>query len=95
MNDKAEAYYYLGLMYEHGFGVDRSPTTAYNYFVQAANLQLPIAKNKLGDCYFSGFGVKEDRQLSIGCYIDAAELLNSQAMVNLGTIYLNGVPNLV
>jgi TPR repeat protein len=31
-HQKAEAVYYLGLMYEYGFGVDRSPKKAFNYY---------------------------------------------------------------
>ena len=59
-------------MYEHAFGVDRSPSKAYTYFLESANLDFPNAKNKIGDCYFSGFGVKQDQQLAIGCYLEAA-----------------------
>ena len=53
---KAEAMFYLGLMYQFGFGVDKSKKKAFNYFLQSANLEHAAAKNKLGDCYFSGFG---------------------------------------
>lgn len=87
--------FYLGLMYEFGFGVEKSPKRAFNYFLQSSDLDYPAAKNKIGDCYFSGYGVKEDRQMAIGCYLEAADLNNADAMVNLGTIYLNGIPGLV
>lgn len=93
--ERAEALFYLGLFHEHGFGVEKSPKKAINYYIESSGLEFPAAKNKIGDCYFSGYGLKQDRQLAIGCYLDAAEQGNSDAMVNLGTVYLNGVPNLV
>ena len=67
--ERGEALYYLGLIYEHGFGVEKSPKKAFTYFLQAADVEYPPAKNKIGDCYFSGYGVHLDRQLAIGCYI--------------------------
>lgn len=94
-SDKAEALFYLGLMYEYGFGVEKSPKTAINYFSEASTMGLPAAKNKIGDCYFSGFGVREDRKMAIGMYAEAAKLENSDAYVNLGTIFLNGIPGVV
>ena len=93
--EKSEALYYLGLMHEYGFGVDKSSKKAFSFFLQSADLKYPPAKNKLGDCYFSGYGTKEDRQLAMGCYLEAADDENSEAMVNLGTIYLNGIPGMV
>ena len=93
--EKAEALYYLGLMNEYGFGVDKSPKKAFSFFLESADLRYPPAKNKLGDCYFSGYGTKEDRKLAMGCYLEAADDENSQAMVNLGTIYLNGIEGMV
>jgi TPR repeat protein len=66
---KAEALFYLGLMYEHGFGVERSHKQSFNYFTEASDLGYAAAKNKVGDCYFSGYGVREDRKLAIGCYL--------------------------
>ena len=48
--------FYLGLMYQFGFGVDKSHKKAFNYFLKSADLDHAAAKNKLGDCYFSGFG---------------------------------------
>lgn len=94
-HERAEALFYLGLFHEHGFGVEKSPKKAINYFIESAGLDYPAAKNKLGDCYFSGYGVKQDRQLAVGQYMEAAEDGNSDAMVNLGSVYLNGVPGLL
>lgn len=57
-NDQAEAIFYLGLFYEHGFGTEKSSRKAFNFFIQSADLEYAAAKNKIGDCYFSGYGIK-------------------------------------
>lgn len=82
-------------MYEYGFGVDKSPKKAFNYYAESSELGYSAATNKIGDCYFSGFGIRQDRKLAIGCYANAEKMGNSDAMVNLGTIYLNGIPGLI
>jgi len=53
--------FYMGLFYEHGFGVEKSAKRAFNYFLQASELSYPPAKNKIGDCYFSGYAVPVNR----------------------------------
>jgi len=53
--------FYMGLFYEHGFGVEKSPKRAFNYFLQASELSYAQAKNKIGDCYFSGYAVPINR----------------------------------
>jgi TPR repeat protein len=53
--------YYLGLFYEHGFGVEKSPKRAINYYLKASEVNYAPARNKMGDCYFSGFGIPMNR----------------------------------
>ncbi len=60
-SEKAEALFYMGLFYEHGFGVEKSAKRAFNYFLQASESSYGPAKNKIGDCYFSGYGVPVNR----------------------------------
>lgn len=82
-------------MHEYGFGVDKSPKKAFDFYMKSGDMKYPPAKNKLGDCYFSGYGTRENREVALGCYLNAADDDNSEAMVNLGTIHLNGIPGLV
>jgi TPR repeat protein len=35
---RAEAMFYLGLVYEYGFGVEKNPKTAYSYFLQSSDM---------------------------------------------------------
>ena len=46
IQEKAEAMFYLGLIYEYGFGVEKSAKRAFNYFLQSSDLDYPAAKNK-------------------------------------------------
>ena len=69
---KGEALYYIGLFYEHGFGVEKSPKRAINYYLKASEVNYAPARNKMGDCYFSGYGISLNRELAIGCYLQAA-----------------------
>lgn len=71
-DETAKAYYFLGLFYEYGFGVDQKPKKAVELFERAALLMHAPAINKLGHCYFSGFGVKSDKMIAIGYYKQAA-----------------------
>lgn len=91
----AEAHYYLGLMHEHGLGVEGSKKKALGSFTEASEKGCAAAKNKLGDYYFNGTAVNLNRESAIGLYLEAAEQGNAKAMVNLGVIYLNGIPNLI
>ena len=67
--ERGEALFYLGIFYENGFGVEKSPKTAVNYFLESSHLNYAAAKNKIGDCYFSGYGLELNRQLAVGCYL--------------------------
>ncbi len=52
-----EAYYFLGIMYEEGYGVNKSPKNAILYYNIAAGLNSEAATLKLGECYKNGFGI--------------------------------------
>lgn len=38
LQQKAEAMFYLGLVHEYGFGVEKNPKTAYSYFLQSSDM---------------------------------------------------------
>ncbi len=50
----ADAFYYLGFLFENALGVEMDLKTAFNYFKKAANLDLAKAWVKLGSCYATG-----------------------------------------
>lgn len=52
-----EAFYYLGHLYECGFGVLKDPNNSIHYYFKGAKLNNASCMTKLGDFYHSGFGV--------------------------------------
>lgn len=53
--------YCLGLLYEQGWGVEKNPAQAVQWFNKAANLGDVLALLKLGQMYWDGEGVKQDK----------------------------------
>lgn len=66
--ERAEAYYFLGVMYEGGLGAPQEPKTALLYFLKAAKLNYAHAVIKLADCYRTGFGVEQDYKEAMRFY---------------------------
>jgi TPR repeat protein len=50
-------YFYLGHLYECGYGVSKDPKIALTYYFKGAKLLNADCMNKLGDFYHSGYGV--------------------------------------
>jgi uncharacterized protein len=46
--ENAEAYYFLGVMYEEGYGVQKLPKTAFLYYTIAGSMKNDAALLKLG-----------------------------------------------
>ncbi|MAD54527.1 tetratricopeptide repeat protein [Idiomarina sp. UBA3162] len=60
----AEATYHLGMLYNNGIGVAKSPTKAFELFLKAANNDDPLGHYKVG-CYYAGqFGEIQGLTLS-------------------------------
>ena len=58
--ENGEAYHFMGMMYEGGYGVNLEPKTALLYYNKAARHENSNAYIKLGMCYMNGFGVEQD-----------------------------------
>ena len=69
-------------MYEHAKGVKKDYKTAFNYYLQAAELGNAIAQNNLGLCYEKGRGVKKNKQEALKWYEKAAENGNDRGASN-------------
>ncbi|CAH1761465.1 11364_t:CDS:2 [Entrophospora sp. SA101] len=62
------AIYELGNCFQHGWGVQKSKSTAARYFQIAADLGDPDAQNEIGHCYYNGEGVKKDMKTAAKYY---------------------------
>lgn len=63
-----ETYFYLGHLYECGFGVVKDPQVALSYFHKGAQRGNASCMNKLGDFYHSGFGIGKNYKEAIRWY---------------------------
>ena len=80
----ADAFFYLGFLFEHGLGVELDKKTALNYYQKAANLDHPKGWIKVGSCYATGSGTNKNLKTAEEAYINAARLQDTEAMNLLG-----------
>ena len=75
--------YNLGVMYEHGLGVEQSYERAFEYYEQAADLGLATAQYSLGVMYYKGDGVERDIAKAREWWTKAAAQGNENAINGL------------
>jgi|GEM_PF-1930866 len=83
----APSQHLLGTLYLNGWGVEENATTAYAWFVYAANQGLPAAEYRLGLAFFRAGDIKE----TIKWWGRAAGQAHLPAQYNLGLMYLYGL----
>ncbi|KAF3919673.1 hypothetical protein ABW20_dc0105626 [Dactylellina cionopaga] len=80
------AIFELGNCFRHGWGTEKDPVAAFNYYQTAANLGDTDAMNETGWCYLNGYGMKKkDKYLSAKYYRLAEE--NGNKIVGNSWIY--------
>ncbi|PWW79191.1 HCP-like protein [Tuber magnatum] len=62
------AIFELGNCFRHGWGVQKDPLAAREYYETAANLGDPDAMNEVAWCYLEGFGCRKDKMKSAMFY---------------------------
>ncbi|UTW11703.1 tetratricopeptide repeat protein [Marinobacterium rhizophilum] len=85
----AHAQNRLGEMYEFGYGLERDPNQAYDWYLRAAEQNLVAAEHNIGRCYNFGTGVAQDFVQAELWYRKAAKQGHMDAMFFLGTLYSN------
>jgi len=80
----------LGLIYYHGYGVEKNLETARKWWTFAAAQNDPGAQNDLGNLFFNGEGVRQDYAQAAHCYKEAAQRGHIQAQRQLGMMYFDG-----
>ncbi|MBR4920837.1 MAG: SEL1-like repeat protein [Prevotella sp.] len=89
-NTEAVKLYQKGKNYEKGTGVDKNPEMAIKLYLQAAEMGLDSAQNKVGYCYEKGIGVYQDEVKAIEWYRKAADQGYAPAQCNMGRSYKMG-----
>jgi len=62
------AIYELGNSFRHGWGVEKDPAAAREYYETAANLGDADAQNEVAWCYVEGFGIKKNKKKAAKFY---------------------------
>lgn len=87
---KASAQNRAGEMYEFGYGTDRDPAKAFDFYQKAAQQGLVAAQHNLGRSYNFGTGVTQNFAEAERWYRTAAKQGYTPALFFLGTLYSNG-----
>ncbi|KNE61605.1 hypothetical protein AMAG_06418 [Allomyces macrogynus ATCC 38327] len=83
----AAAQYALGTCFHDGVGVEKSATTAVQWYRLSADQENPRGQGILGYCYGEAFGVEKDANLALKYYLLAANQGETVAMYNVGYVY--------
>jgi TPR repeat protein len=83
----ASAQLAIGMMHDHGQGVQRSPKKAAKWYFRAAKQGNPTAQYNLGVMYSGGYGVQQNDKLAIKLFRLSAEAGNIHAQSILGASY--------
>ncbi|KAG0260127.1 hypothetical protein DFQ27_003736 [Actinomortierella ambigua] len=86
----AEAQFNLGLMYEHGRGVEQSDVEAIKWYTKAANQGNSKAQFNLGLMYRNSRGVGQSETEAIKWYTKAASHGNPEAQFKVGCMHETG-----
>jgi TPR repeat protein len=88
--NNADAEFVLGYMYEHGVGVARDYTVAFQNYQAAAVQHHAGAENNLASLYQNGLGVKKNAAKAFGWYLVSAQQGDPVAQCNLAALYYAG-----
>jgi hypothetical protein len=86
----AMAQWYVGSMYLHGAGLEKSAEKAIPYLQRAAEQNFGAAEYDLGAMYYQGIGVTTDRPRACGLYAKAVDHGYLAATNDLGWCYQQG-----
>ena len=84
----------IGKMYSLGYGAEKSPETAAEWFQKAVDMGNPFAAYSLGSLYRRGEGVEQNDKQAFSLFLMAASdkiSPNAYAMYQLGGMYQNGI----
>lgn len=85
-----KAQYYMGLLFANGYGVEKDPATAAQWFTKAAEQGNPEAQFRLGHLYRRGAGVPQDDAKAVAWWQKAADKGDTFAQSSLAGMYLDG-----
>ena len=81
----------MGEIYEEGLLEDKNVYSAYELYLDAAELGDSLAMVKLGHCFENGISVEKDLSKAIVWYERSIENGSTEGMAQLGRCYLKGI----
>ncbi len=84
------AAYHLGLMYENGLGVEKSMSTAAEYYLKAYNAGNTTAASKLGRMLIEGKDIEKNVDDGLSLLKTAGRAGDKEALFTLGELYNSG-----
>lgn len=85
-----EAEFYMGMIFDMGLGVDKSPGDAVNWYLRAARKGNQHAQHNLAVAYAHGEGIQQDISKALEWWRRAARQGNTDSQYNLGIVYATG-----
>ena len=86
----SQAYYYLGMLYLKGLGVEQCDVTCKNFFQMGADANHPSAIGQLAGCFDEGIGMEKSPMKSVLLAKKAAKRGDPFSMAFYAWIKLNG-----
>lgn len=85
--------YYLGYMYDNGYGIKKDEKLAFEYYKKSAEKGFTFAEYSLGQAFLQGRGVKLNDAEAIYWLSKAAEKGEYMSQYVLGSLYYEGTEN--
>ena len=89
-NGYPDAQYYMGYMYEYGYGVTQDDAVSLDWYIKAASSGSTRSMINLGLMYEYGDGVEQNYATALAWYKAAANAGDARAATSIGWLYQNG-----
>ena len=87
----AQAQVTMGILYDNGYGVEKDPATAFNWYLKAAEQGIPIVQHQVAFKYLHGIGVKKNQLEAARWWEMSAKSGLADSQFNLGLMHYRGL----
>tara|TARA_R110000782_G_scaffold57256_2_gene119417 strand:+ start:2503 stop:3681 length:1179 start_codon:yes stop_codon:yes gene_type:complete len=87
----SQAQITMGLMYDYGHGVEKSPAESIKWYLMAAEQGVPLVQHDIGVKYFQGQGVEQNYLEAAKWWEQSANSGIADSQFNLGLMYYRGI----
>jgi len=81
----------MGLMYDYGHGVEKSPAESIKWYLMAAEQGVPLVQHDIGVKYFQGQGVEQNYLEAAKWWEQSANSGIADSQFNLGLMHYRGI----